>query len=274
MDTLKELQGAILKVAKEIHRICVDHHIKYFMLGGTFIGAVRHRGFIPWDDDIDFGMTYDQYLRFIHVAKTLQHEWLVFDFPEYENKDYANLFIKAYDRNTTLVEHDKPNDVRGVFVDIFPVLPARDTKEACLKEMRLAVCLRRLLQCKRYNLYEHRPVVKRLMQIVSRITPRRLIFYLAERQIASLATEGRKFHIAPDGTKKDIYDTRYFKEEYILYPFEDTQFYGIKDYDHYLTDVFRDYMTLPPEDRRNPHHLNYVDLDRPFATYNQQQRDK
>lgn len=267
MTEIRTIQMAILKVAKEIHSICVTNDIKYFMLGGTFIGAVRHKGFIPWDDDIDFGMTYDQYIRFIEVAKKLSHPWLVFDFPEYENKEYANLFIKAYDKNTTFIERNKTKDVRGVFVDIFPVVSAHDTKEASLKEIKKSFYVRRLLQCQRYNLYQHRPLLNILTKLVAFWTPRKLLYNLSERQYSLLAFKDKKYYVALDGTKKDVYDFRYFQEEYVLYPFEDTSFYGIKDYDGYLTDVFKDYMKLPPEEKRVPLHLSYFNPDMPFNEY-------
>ena len=64
MET-KDLQNAILKVGKELHRICIENNIKYAMVGRTLLGAIRHQGFIPWDDDMDIGMTWDEYNKFI-----------------------------------------------------------------------------------------------------------------------------------------------------------------------------------------------------------------
>ena len=69
MET-KDLQNAILKVGKELHRICIENNIKYTMVGGTLLGAIRHQGFIPWDDDMDIGMTWDEYNKFINVVSS------------------------------------------------------------------------------------------------------------------------------------------------------------------------------------------------------------
>lgn len=271
LSKIRDVQMSILKVAKEIHKICEENGIKYIMMGGTFIGAIRHKGFIPWDDDIDFGMTYDQYQKFIKVIKNMNHPWIVFDIPSIDNKEYANLFIKAYDKNTTFIEHDKPNDIRGVFVDIFPVVYAKDTKGESLKELKYGFCLRRLVQAKRYNLYEGRMMMTLFSKISASMVPRTLLYMLIQNQFKRLSNQKAKYFVALDGTKKDIYDGSYFAEDFVLYDFEDTQFYGIKDYDGFLTDVFGHYMQLPPEDKRLPHHISYFNPDIPFAEYRKRQ---
>lgn len=268
MNDIRDIQMAILKLAKEIHNICVKNNIKYFMLGGTFIGAIRHKGFIPWDDDLDFGMTYQDYLKFIEIARTLKHPWIVFDLPDYNNKNYNNMFVKAYDKNTTLIEHGKSNDIRGVFVDIFPVISAHDNKRRSLRELHYAFLWRHILLRKRYDLYPDRPLLSIATKIVSYIIPRKLIYCICEKQYKRLANGvSKKYYVALDGSSKDVYNERYFQEGYVLYPFEDTEFYGIKDYDSYLTDVFHDYMKLPPESQRKPKHLDYFNPNVPFLEY-------
>lgn len=272
MNDIKEVQNAILKVAKEIHHICDEHNIKYFMLGGTFLGAIRHKGFIPWDDDIDLGMTYDQYQKFINVIKNLNHPWLVFDIPEYRNKDYNNLFIKAYDKNTTFIEHDKPQDIKGVFVDIIPIINAYNNKNKCKFEIQKAFIIRRLLLSKRYNIYTHKPFLNLIARCVSSVIPRKLLFLINEKQYKKLhkLTHG-KFYVALDGDVKNIYKSSFFEEDFILYPFENTAFYGIKNYDAFLTDVFANYMKLPPLEKRISHHLKYFSATIPFKEYKRDQ---
>lgn len=267
MSRIRETQMAILKVAKEIHRICEENDIKYIMMGGTFIGAARHKGFIPWDDDIDFGMTYDQYMKFIDVAKNLNHSWLEFDIPSLDNKDYANMFIKAYDKNTTFIEVHKEKSVKGVFVDIFPVTYCKNTKEECQKELHKAKIIRKMLQSKKYDLYPHRPVLRFFVNCLMPLVSMKSLVKKAQKQIDRLYANKTKYMVALDGTEKDVYDSKYFLEPFVLYPFEDTNFWGIKDYDGFLTDVFKDYMKLPPEDKRLPHHLNFFNPNVPYREY-------
>ena len=268
MNDIKEVQNAILKVAKEVHNICREHNIKYFMLGGTFLGAIRHKGFIPWDDDIDLGMTYDQYLKFIDLIRNLKHPWLVFDIPQYKNKDYNNLFIKAYDKNTTFIEHDKPQDVKGVFVDIFPVINAYNSKQRCKREIKKAFIIRRLLLSKRYNIYSHKPFLNLIARGISKIIPRKLLFYINKMQYKKLdKLKHSNFYVALDGSIKDIYRSSFFEEDYILYPFENTELYGIKNYEVFLTDVFNNYMELPPIEKRISHHLKFFSASIPFEEY-------
>lgn len=273
MGQIREIQLAILKVAKEIHRICEENEIKYIMMGGTFIGAARHKGFIPWDDDIDFGMTYDQYLKFIEIARNLNHPWMVFDVPSPENKDYANMFIKAYDKNTTFIEVHKEKSVKGVFVDIFPVTYCHDTKKECYEELKRAKFLRKMLQSKKYDLYPHRPVLQFFVNCLMPFVSMKSLVKKAQKQIDRLSISETKYMVALDGTKKDVYDSRYFADDFELYDFEDTKFWGIKDYHGFLTDVFKDYMKLPPEDKRLPHHINYYNSNIPFEEYKKRHKD-
>lgn len=263
----KTLQNAILKVGKEIHKICVENNIRYFMCGGTFIGAIRHKGFIPWDDDIDFSMLYDDFQRFLEIARNLQHPWLEFDLPDPDNKDYANMFIKAYDKRTTLIEVHKENEIRGVFVDIFPVIYAKNTKEECWREIKYSVLLRKLIECKKYDLYSHRPILRMFINTFLPLVSKEYLMKKAQQHMDKLASHKASFLIAPDGTKKDVYKAEYFYDPFVLYPFEDTEFYGIKQYDEYLTDVFHDYMKLPPEDQRQPHHVFYFNGELPYSEY-------
>lgn len=267
MNMRSELQNAILKVAKEIHVICQDHGIKYFMLGGTFLGAIRHKGFIPWDDDIDFGMTIPEYKKFIEVVKTMDHPWLDFDIPSVENVEYNKAFIKVYDRNTTLLEEQRQKiDARGVFVDIFPVGYAGNTYEDAVSYWNSFQFLRALLDRKKYTLHTGFHPKDMLLRILSHMFTRR---YLMNRMLSYIEREiSRKdYSILFDGFRNEITRSQYYDDPLRLYDFEDTQFYGISDYHGYLTDVFHDYMQLPPEDKRVGVHVKYLDLNLPYKEY-------
>ena len=120
MGTLRHLQLVILEIAKDIDKLCRDNNIKYIILGGSAIGAIRHKGFIPWDDDFDIIMDNKNYSRFCQVCREkLNKEKYYFQEGEV---DWPCLFSKVKLRGTTFEEPsayiDKSGE-QGIFVDIF-----------------------------------------------------------------------------------------------------------------------------------------------------------
>lgn len=117
----KKVWNVELNILKEVKRICEKHNIKYFAEGGTLLGAARHGGFIPWDDDIDVAMLRDDYNKFIEIAQSELPEHL---FIQNSKTDIRpNLFTKIRDSRTTWIP--KGNDLKlknyGIFIDIFPL---------------------------------------------------------------------------------------------------------------------------------------------------------
>lgn len=268
-NNLSNLQNVILNIGKEIHDICINHNIQYMMQGGTFLGAIRHKGFIPWDDDMDFGMTWDNYKKFIEVLKQLYHPWLSYDIPSVENNSYFKYFIKVYDKRTTFLEWDKNEEARGVFVDIFPIAYGGNTWKETYKMWKKYQLKRALLDRKGYKLHKRFSLKDRSLRLISHV-------YSHE----SLVNWGYNFYekanhnkfaiysMAFEGTRKDIVKSNYYETPYKLYKFEDTEFFGVEDYDGFLTDIFHDYMTLPPNNQRIPHHYKFLDLNTPYEEYN------
>ena len=124
-DELRKLQLLELKILLEIKRICDKHEIKFILIGGSLLGAIRHGGFIPWDDDIDIGMNRNDFNRFCSIAQAELSDEYILDTKVLYNR--CNCIIKIRLKNTHIIEY---NDVRipefdGIFVDIFPfdVLP-------------------------------------------------------------------------------------------------------------------------------------------------------
>ena len=113
-------KSIITDVLKEFQKICNRHQLTYYAIGGTAIGAVRHHGIIPWDDDIDVGMPRPDYERFLEICRTS-------DLGNYElvsnetHRNYNLPFPKFCNRNTTLVERMDVPCVIGLFIDIFPL---------------------------------------------------------------------------------------------------------------------------------------------------------
>ena len=115
-------QKVMLEILCEIHRICVENNIKYWLFAGTLLGAVRHKGFIPWDDDCDVGMLREDYERFLQIAPQKLPDSMLLQSPGC-SKDYRLLFSKIRKKGTLLIETGetgKEDYDHGVFVDIFP----------------------------------------------------------------------------------------------------------------------------------------------------------
>ena len=120
---LRKVQLTELKILEKIDEICKKNNINYFLIGGTLLGAVRHKGFIPWDDDIDVGMLREDYEKFINVC--LKNGALGKDYYLHCNEsdnDYFIPFIKVKKNNTTFAEKniENINTHKGIFLDIFP----------------------------------------------------------------------------------------------------------------------------------------------------------
>ena len=120
-SVLKKLQLTELEILNEIDRICKKNNIKYFLIFGTLLGAVRHSGFIPWDDDVDIGMLQEDYNKFIKIASAELNEKYILDCGT-TNKDYYLPFAKVRNKLTRFEEKNaiNYNGNKGIWVDIFP----------------------------------------------------------------------------------------------------------------------------------------------------------
>ena len=120
-NNLRTLQLIELKILLEIKRVCETNNIKYFLIGGTLLGAVRHNGFIPWDDDIDIGMMRDEYKRFLEVFPLSKGDEYTLETTETDS-GHAYLYGKVRLSGTTFQEERNKNvlENQGIWVDVFP----------------------------------------------------------------------------------------------------------------------------------------------------------
>ena len=125
---LEKLHNTLIMMLKDIDKLCKENDIKYFSLFGTTLGAVRHKGFIPWDDDVDLGMYIDDYYKFIDICKTkLDKEKYYFELEC--TKDFPLPYCKIKLNNTTMVENFDSNLKHyGIFIDIFCYYDASENK--------------------------------------------------------------------------------------------------------------------------------------------------
>lgn len=247
----EEIKKISLEIMKDIHRVCKENNIKYTLIGGSLIGAIRHKGIIPWDDDIDLAMKREEYEKFIRIySKNHNNQYEILT--NVKNKDYYYLFAKVIDKRT-LVDEQTVLDIKdlGVFVDIFPIdnISSKKMKHTLRKIKWYTKALAyRITKKRRNNIKEY------IKKIVFRKDFQK---YLNKIQEISLKENNKiceNAGVLVCGTgKKDIFPSEIFNE-YIEVPFEDANFMIIKEYEIFLKHRFGDYMKLPPIEEQQSHH--------------------
>lgn len=261
---MNELQNKILDIAKFVHKICIENDIKYSLCGGSMIGAVREKGFIPWDDDLDFFLTYDNYIKLIEVIKNIHSDKYVFCLPT--DDDYPYCFVKCVDKTTTMVEEvykDHINMTRGVYIDIFPLIEV-ESQQKLIKQTKKRRLLQKLYMSKMMK--TDLTLKKKLLKPILACFPAEFL----KNKITSYVKADRGYSLVydPDGYNLKSAVPKVWFDEFALIPFEDAEFYIIKDYDKYLTQIFGNYMQRPSEDKQvSNHSFSYLDLNKPYQEY-------
>ena len=267
-DYKRPLQYKILEMVKYIDELCTKHNIEYYLIYGSALGAVRHHGFIPWDDDFDIGMTYENYLKFIEVCKLeLDTKKYFLQTPENE-KNYYLSFIKLRDITTTLIEEGNKNiDITyGVYVDIFPLVgvPKNRLKRIILEINRafaLSVNVNVINNKFLYNIFK----------IISKLVGKKRLLRICKKNCVKYSCndyddwcsifdgDGMKINM----TTKDIMGTP------IRVAFEDTKLLIPCQYDKYLKYIYKDYIKIPSKKKiKEKEHTPYViDLNHSYQEY-------
>ncbi len=254
---LRVLQEVELGLLHQFDEICRKEGLRYFLLGGSALGAVRHGGFIPWDDDIDVGMPRPDYERFVRLAPSLLPPHLFLQ--DYRTEpDYLLSFAKLRDNRTLFKEKIFAHlDIHhGVYMDIFPLDggPA-DRKEAekLLKRMKLYrfSLLNRKTRYIREKSLPASMALSLMTPFVSRGTCFRMIDALCMKYEYGTAPSIANWHGAW-GTK-EVVPKELFGEGKPM-PFEDMLCPVPEDYDGYLTSLYGDYRRLPPLEKQVSHH--------------------
>lgn len=251
---LRKLQLIELHILQEFKRICDKYHIQYFLIGGTLLGAVRHHGFIPWDDDVDVGLLRSDYIKFLQVCKKeLSTEYFL---QTYESDSgYANIYAKIRLNNTDFPESTNAHCLqhRGIFIDIFPYdyVP----KNAWLRRyhrLKLYI-ISRVCEIKYDYKFETLSFKGRIFQILCII----LVNFI-EKDHAVLSREKllQKYNENPTGYIGNWPFSDYpidLLNKFTQINFEGIKFYVPNDYHTFLTYAYGDYLTPPPEEQRLPH---------------------
>lgn len=264
MDNMDLLHQVDLDIVKEVVNICEKYGFKYFMLGGTMLGAIRHKGFIPWDDDIDLGMPRKDYDRFLDVApKELSSHLKLVNYRT--DPEYHYYITRILDTETKVVEEriGNENKYTNASIDIFPI-DGTPNNNLLRKIYYFRVLYHRALMslCYKDSIDRKRPrgkAEKMLLWIMERIPIERMTTpYKQKEKIDKLLREQKIEGAKYIGNIMGAYRTREivpakFYGEGKMYPFEDIELRGMDMYDEYLTFTYGDYMQLPPEEKRKTH---------------------
>ncbi len=274
MNDLDKIKSTELDMLAAFIDCCSSLNLRYYLLGGTLLGAVRHRGFIPWDDDIDVGMPRADYEVFLEKAQPLLPEYY-FVQCRATDPELPNNFAKLRDSRTTFIETSvKDRKINhGVYIDIFPL-----------------------------DYYPDDPKGQNKMDILNKLLSLRIrpVFTLKETRHSAAAEFGAsvvakllslKYHTFEDAldARENLYRSvpksswlanfsgAWGKKEIVPADWYGDGVEGIfegmtvrlpKEYDKWLTQVYGDYMQLPPLEKRIAHHFTEaIDTERPYTDY-------
>ena len=273
-DTIDQVQAVECEIMLVIDSICRRHNLTYFAIGGTALGAVRHQGFIPWDDDIDIGMPRKDYEAFLKYAQAeLPKEYFLQNF--FTEKKSPFYFTKIRKNNTRFVEfYLKDEDIhQGIFVDIFPFDNVPVNSTLCNLHFRFCRFLYQIYLCKslttvcssRFEQKDNRKgKIRKVLHALLLPVPKSWLFHLLDRSVQMFnGNEPKEIsHIVRRRLRvhlDDLYPIVYL-------PFEQQQMPVPNNYHNYLSSQFGNYTILPPEDKRYGHLPYLVEFDAQEAT--------
>ena len=262
MTQLRHLQLTILEIMRDVDDLCKKHRIEYYLLGGSSIGAIRHKGFIPWDDDLDIVMSPDNYDKFIRVCKEELDR----------NKYYLQVglvdwplnFSKVRLRGTKLVEYEgyaNSPDNMGIYLDVFKL----ENSPSNIISQGWQYFLAKYFLCYQLSVrsFGSANLKKRMMIFLSFPLRIKWLRHMIKEMIENYGSDSEYYgsfyfrtRFKTAFTKKSVFG----KPQYV--PFENMLLPVEEKYDEYLTQMFGDYMTPPPVEKQFGLHLISVDFGR------------
>lgn len=253
-ENLKKLQKIELDIFKEFKRICDKHNLKYYLLYGTCIGAVRHKGFIPWDDDIDVGMPREDFEKFKEVVKIeLDSNYF---FQDYFTDPKCGFMFSKLRKNNTLLSENYSYHIdmhQGVWIDIFIIDKMSNNKIQRFIDKLLIFFYRNvyIVKCG-YKMPENRNKILYILYFILKVISK---FFTLNYLVKQLDKTLKK-HMNEDCThavehvNPNIIFPISYLDDVLECDFEDTIAYIFTHYDEYLTNKYGNYMELPPIEKR------------------------
>lgn len=271
-ETVKEKELLMLRTLLDC---CNALNIRCYLIGGTALGAIRHSGFIPWDDDIDIGLMRSDYELFVEKAQKMLPDYYFIQTRK-TDREYLYSYAKMRDSRTTFIEssqkHLKIN--HGVFIDVFPLdyYPTNKREQKIIERKSRLLSLRIRKEFPN-DIYNRERTFRRLLQ--------KIILWLLTMKYPNVdvAIEKREL-LYKNNKKSDLivnYNGAWGDKEIIpskwLGKGKTISFEGIsaivpENYDAYLSHFYGDYMSLPPlKDRHSHHYTDIIDMENPYTSY-------
>ena len=257
-EEAEKLKSAQLEIMDEIHRICVKNNVKYYIVGGTLIGAVRHKGFIPWDVDIDIAMYRKDYLKFKQLCQVELD--IKFEYRDYLNTrnfnhPHALVCMKGTKVYSKFDEFNIKSENLGIYIDIFPLDNAPDDS---YKREKQASKLIRINRLKNYRIpYYYSP--KAYRRIIKSILRGLFLWISVERinkiqQVEMQRYDSESTECVCNMAGRYSYEKECHSKEVFgngtLLEFDGRKYYAPDRYHEYLTKIYGDYMTIPSAEKQ------------------------
>lgn len=271
MSDIKIIQDKILSILKEFISICKDNNLTYYALGGTLLGAVRHKGFIPWDDDIDIGMPREDYEKFKKIASNALSD--NYKFLSEDTSNYKKAFSVIRDDSTKIImNYSNEEQEESLWIDIFPLdgMPSNPLKKKYHSYRYLYT--RMMVQLSQFNSLvnqkkENRPWFEKVIIRIANVVKIEKVVSFSWAQKKYLQTikkysfnEGFAGNYTGAYKLREIVPSDYFGQP-VLLQFEDLKLSCPHKFREYLTAIYgADYMQLPPEEKRDFHHYEIISL--------------
>lgn len=265
--TLEDVHKVLYDILVDIHEFCVENDIKYSLSGGSLLGAVRHNGIIPWDDDIDIQMSRPEYERFIHSYKS-KRGYQLFSRELQGCEDVGIAFSRVCEMEKTYVDPGLGpwrKDSTGLWVDILPMDGAPSSENMARKKISRMYFFWRLTVLARAKFrisFRSAPTVKLKLRLIGK----KVLSHFIPEDIVPRYIKMCKEYDFEKSTYLANYSTMQYKfrewqpkktmNSFVLHKFEDGEFYIMEDYNTSLSHLYGNYMELPPVEKRVAHEIN------------------
>ena len=256
-EFLVKLHAEILTIMDEIHRVCNENKITYYLSYGSLLGAIRHKGFIPWDDDLDVTMPREDFNHFVSIAnqslsQPFKLKWINTD------KNHVRLFAKVYNGNTLFKEDGYDFLSYGIYVDIIPLDFSPSYSILGERKKREIMFLHNIIW---HKIRHHSKIKYWPSRIIGFLLSNRSITRLAIKRCVDFSKKGKTHYInfcSSYSVKKETIPVEWFGKGKMI-SFENRNYIIPEQAEKILAHIYGDnYMELPPENKRKTHYPRKV----------------